>query len=200
MKTQRQGEETTADAADRKTFPQGGASEQFPPLSTSQENFLQDGSDTRFRELIYNLLTVSSNMLRARERVAAHISGTAPQFNMIVAIGEAGDSTVTRLAEQLHVSSPFVTAEINKLIDAGLVEKHKNVRDGRSMLLRLTEEGRDRVRQVGTIRRETNDIMFGSLTKTEARHFTKIISTLLIDSKRALHALETPEDLKKRSA
>lgn len=198
MKTKNRKEDASIDPASAKQPPLAKTSAPFPPLSTSLENFLDDGSDRDFRELIYGLLSVSSNMLKAREHFATHISVTAPQFNMIVAIGEAGDSTVTRLADKLHVSSPFVTAEINKLIDAGLVEKHKNLLDGRSMLLRLTDEGRERVRDVGAIRQQANDILFGSLTKTEARQFAKIISTLLVDSKRTLHALEAISDLKSR--
>lgn len=172
--------------------PPHGDDDRFPPLSTSLEAFLVDGSDTEFRRLIYGLLQVSSLMLKAREKYGAYIGVSAPQYSMLVAIAEAGEATVGELAAALHVSSPFVTAEINKLIRAGHVRKRPNATDRRSILLSLTPSGEGLVRRVAPMRMLANDMIFGSLNTGEAAAFTHLIHTLITDFERAIHELEAP--------
>jgi DNA-binding MarR family transcriptional regulator len=167
--------------------------EHFPPLSTSLPAFLVNGSDSAFRHLIYNVLSVSALMLQARERFAIYIGVTAAQYTMMVAIGEAKATTVGQLATELSVSSPFVTAEINKLIKLGLVEKLPNEADRRSMLLALTPQSKDLIREVAPMRRLANDTIFGSLTKAQAKELVELNAILLADAKHALHELDSPK-------
>lgn len=184
-------------AADRHSVADGasGAPDKddgFPPLSTSLEAFLVDGSDRAFRELIYKVLSTSTHMLRARDRFAAHMGVSGPQYSMMVAIGEAGSATVGQIAARLHVSSPFVTAEIGKLIRRGIVDRRPNDADRRSNILALTDQGKRLIRDVGPLRRATNDMIFGSLSASQARALDRIMDLLLADSERALHEISTP--------
>src|SRR5690242_15481443 len=100
-RSRQQGSLTPADAAER-----------FPPLSTSLENFVKDGSDREFRRLIYSLTALSSLMVRNREHFASYIGLTDPQYLMITMIAENAEATVGKVAELLGVSSQFVTVEI----------------------------------------------------------------------------------------
>lgn len=170
----------------------GKKAEQFPPLSTSLKSFLVNGQDHDFRKMIYGLLQVSSMMLKSREYYGAYIGVSAPQYSMIVAIAEAGEATVRDLTKILHVSSPFVTAEINKLIAAGFVRKRPNTKDRRSIVLSLTAAGEDSVRRVSTIRTTANDMIFGSIKPEEAKVFQHLIQVLITDFGRAIHELEAP--------
>lgn len=168
------------------------AEECFPPLSTSLQAFLKGGSDREFRDLIYGVLSVSTLMLRARERFGAFIGVTAPQYSLMVAIGEAGESTATQLAEKLHVSVPFVTAEVGKLIKRQIIQRRPNSADGRSLLLTLTKKGEGLIRHLGPYRRLGNDMIFGSLTRERAAELQKIIGLLLADADKTLHELDSP--------
>jgi MarR family transcriptional regulator, organic hydroperoxide resistance regulator len=170
----------------------------FPPVSTSLEAFLVNGSDRTFRELIYKVLSTSTHMLRARDRFAAHMGVSGPQYSMMVAIGEAGTATVGQIAARLHVSSPFVTAEIGKLIKRDIVERRPNDADRRSNILMLTETGKQLIRDVGPLRRMTNDMIFGSLNASQARALNRIMSLLLADSERALRDINPPVRQKAR--
>ncbi len=172
----------------------------FPPLSTSLEAFLVNGEDHEFRKMIYGLLQVSSLMLKAREYYGAYIGVSAPQYSMIVAIAEAGEATVRDLTKRLHVSSPFVTAEINKLISAGYVRKRPHASDRRSFLLSLTDSGHTLVYRVSDIRRTANDMIFGSLKRDEVQMLQKIIHTLITDFEKAIHELEAPHWWRKDGA
>src|SRR5699024_3383906 len=115
----------------------------FPPLSTSLPSFLDKGSDAKFRKLIYNVLTVSALMLKIRERYAAYIEVTGPQYSILVAIAESEQVTVSQLAQQLHVSPSFITAEVGKLHKQGYVKRNRNAADRRSAVLSLSKTGKE---------------------------------------------------------
>lgn len=165
--------------------------EMFPPPSTSLDTFLVDGSDRRFRDLIYKVLRISTLMLRAREQFAKQMDTSGPQYSMMVAIGEAGTATVGQIAALLHVSSPFVTAEIGKLVEKGVIERKPNKADRRSSLLTLTKHGRDLIRSVGPLRRTINDMIFGSLTAPQVRALHELMDQLLVDIERAIHTVNS---------
>lgn len=176
----------------KKPLRKGKKADPFPPLSTSLKAFLDNGSDQKFRKMIYGLLQVSSMMLKAREYYGAYIGVSAPQYSMIVAIAEAGEATVRDLTQIMHVSSPFVTAEINKLIAAGYVRKRPNTKDRRSIVLSLTTAGTEAVGRVADMRMISNDMIFGSITPDEAAVFQRIIQVLISDFGPAIHELEAP--------
>lgn len=164
--------------------------EMFPPLSTSLESFVKDGSDHAFRRLIYDLISFSNQMAQNRKHFASYIGVTDAQVLMMMIIAEAQGATVGHLAQQLNVSSQFVTIEIGDLVKKNIVEKRSNPADRRSMFLNLTSKGRNLFREMAPLRRRTSDLMFRSLTEDRARILQEIISTLLSDSKYALHELE----------
>jgi DNA-binding MarR family transcriptional regulator len=182
--------------------PSASAAERFPPLSTSLENFVKDGSDRKFRRLIYSLTALSSLMVRNREHFASYIGVTDPQYMMITMIAENADATVGKVAELLGVSSQFVTVEIAKLTKMNIVTKRPNEADRRSVILELTAKGRTLLHELGPLRRRTNDLTFRSLNTTRTATLQEIVGTLVEDARAALHELESPQmrGLRARSA
>jgi len=167
--------------------------ERFPPLSTSLENFVKDGSDREFRRLIYSLTALSSLMVRNREHFASYIGVTDPQYLMITMIAENAGATVGKVADLLGVSSQFVTVEIAKLIKKNIVAKKPNDADRRSVILELTGKGRTLLHELGPLRRKTNDLTFRSLNAQRAATLQDIVSRLVEDARAALHELESPQ-------
>ena len=171
---------------------ESGTTERFPPRSISIETFLKDGTDREFRHLIYSLLSFSALMMRHRDYYASYIGVTGSQYSMMAVIAEARFATVGYVAEQMGVASQFVTAEISKLIGKNIIEKTPSETDRRSMHLRLTLKGQNLLRELGPIRRESNDLMYGSLTGDRGRALQETIDTLIRDANSALHALDAP--------
>jgi DNA-binding MarR family transcriptional regulator len=169
-----------------------GTTERFPPLSISMETFIKDGTDREFRRLIYSLLSFSSLMIRHRDYYASYIGVTGSQYSMMAVIAEAQLATVGYVAEQMGVASQFVTAEMGKLIGKNIIEKTPSETDRRSMHLRLTLNGQNLLRELGPIRRESNDLMYGSLIGDRGRVLQEIIDILIKDANSALHALDAP--------
>ena len=181
-----------AHADKERTQRESGTAERFPPLSTSIEAFLRDGTDRKFRHLIYSLLNFSALMIRHRECYASYIGVTGSQYSMVVIIADARLATVGHVAEQMGVASQFVTGEISKLIEKDIIEKTPNEMDRRSILLKLTPRGQRLLRELGPIRRESNDLMYGSLTADRGRALQETIDKLIEDGNGALHAFDAP--------
>ena len=161
-------------------------------LSTSLKGLLKDDSDKDFRRLIYNLLSLSNVMVRNREHFAAYIGVTGQQYVIMTILYETPGATVSHIANQIHVSSQFITLETGKLIKKGLIDKRPHKIDGRSVSLSLTKQGQVLLREVWPLRRRTNDLTFQSLTKKRAAILDEIVGTLVMGARMALHELEAP--------
>jgi len=178
--------------AARTRRPDTSADETFPPLTTSLETFVKNGSDRDFRLLVYDLIKLSNQLMRNRKHFATYMAVTEAQWLMIMIIAEMAATTVGHLAQQLNVSSQFVTIEIGDLVKKSIVEKRPNESDRRSMFLSLTPKGKNLLREVAPMLQKANDIMFRSLIPERARVLKEIVSTLIADGATALHELEAP--------
>jgi MarR family transcriptional regulator, organic hydroperoxide resistance regulator len=164
----------------------------FPPLSISREDLLRDGSDREFRRLIYSLIAFAGMLERHRNIYGAYIGVTGPQYTMMAIIAGSPNTTVSHIAKMMSVSNQFITSEVGKLATRGIVEKSPDEADRRSMLLNLTARGRNLLRELGPLRRESNDLMYRSLTGDQARNLQKIMDALIADGEIALHELDAP--------
>ena len=131
-------------------------------------------------------------MARFRKLMAAHIGVSEAQAVMLRMIAERRDATVGQLAQQLHVTSQFVTIEIGGLVKNGIVEKRQNEADRRSVLLRLTAKGESLLTELSGIMQIGNDIYYRSLTEDRAKFLQETLNTILSDSFEAYHAMSAP--------
>jgi MarR family transcriptional regulator, organic hydroperoxide resistance regulator len=168
------------------------ASGEFPPLSISSQSLLRDGSDREFRRIIYSLVGFAEMVVRHRNIYGAYIGVTGPQYVMMTIIAGTPNTTVGQIAKTTSVSDQFVTSEIGKLVRLDIVEKTPDEADRRSVLLNLTRKGRSLLRELGPLRRESNDLMYRSLTGERAKILQEILDALITDAEIALHALEAP--------
>jgi DNA-binding MarR family transcriptional regulator len=166
--------------------------EKFPPLSTSINGLLRDGSDRDFRRLVYSLIRFSEMIVRHRDLYGAYIGVTGPQYHMMTIIAATPNATAGEIARTMSVSNQFIVSETGKLVGNDILEKTINQADRRSMLLKLSPKGRDLLRELAPMRRESNDLMYRSLTGDRARILQEIMDTLIADAEIALHDLDAP--------
>jgi MarR family transcriptional regulator, organic hydroperoxide resistance regulator len=145
------------------------------PASISVAALLDEKqSDRQFRRLIRNLLTVTRRLELARDCFGRQINVTGPQYNLLMTVAElqgAAGVSVGSVAQAMHVSSSFVTAETGKLSDVGLLKKKANPSDRRGALLKLTPLARTKIHRLLSEIRAVNDLFFGLLT---AKSFTAL--------------------------
>ena len=158
------------------------------PPTVSRPALLENGSDERFRHLVYDLLTIASRMTLVREHLGSRMGISAPQYSLLMAIGQfqgARGVGVTQIARVLHVSSAFVATETGKLAQAGLLAKRADPKDGRAVLLSLTRTGRALIERNSAEVRALNDIFFGALTPSTFAAASAAMAALVRGSARA---------------
>lgn len=164
------------------------------PLTAGAAALLPGGSDTRLRQLVYDLFTVSIRMQLVRDALARRMNVTGPQYSVLMAVGELqGDAGVTVgvVAQHMHVTGAHATIEIGKLVRRGLLSKVTNPRDGRSVLVRLTPRGHALIDEIAPLLRATNDRFFGELDRKKFLAAGIIAGHLVTGSEKAVRWWDT---------
>ncbi len=155
-----------------------------------------DGTGERFRQLVNDLITISARMDAVRGRFSQLVGVTPPQYTILVTVAQlestADAAPVRAVAERMHVSGAFVTAETGKLAKKGLLAKRPNPSDGRSVLVSLTAKGRKALEGALPHIRAVNDVFFGKLGAEEFERLAAAAARLVEASPAAVllaHAL-----------
>lgn len=77
---------------------------------------------------------------REFERASRHADITIPQYRFLLTL-KRGASRAGDLAQDSAIGKPTASVLINEMERRGLIVRERDAQDGRSMLLRLTEEG-----------------------------------------------------------
>jgi DNA-binding MarR family transcriptional regulator len=159
-------------------------------LTVAKPDLLQDGSDARFRDLLYDFFAFGGRLEEARARFAAYIGLNPPQYLIMIAInrgGPDGEVGVAQVAERLHLSGAFVTIEVNKLVKSGLVAKRPHVSDKRRVSLSVTPLGSQLLERLAALQRPVNDALFASLDRADFETLSGIMRRLARGAKQAIH-------------
>ncbi len=156
------------------------------PPTTSNPALIEAGGDQVFRQMLYDLFTLSVRMDAGRKLIAGRISLTPPQYNIMMVIAqdenEAAGASVSAVAARLHVSQAFVATETARMAAQGFLEKLPNPADGRGVLLRLTPRAEKRVIDLAPHLVKLNDIVFGVLSKRDFRALSRIAAQVVENS------------------
>lgn len=151
------------------------------PLTVTRPELLVDGSDMKFRELVHDMLALGARHVAVRNGHAGYIGLSGAQYTTLVTIRHLQDTpaTVRRVAEHLHVSPTFVTAETNKLQRSGLITKTRSKTDSRAVDLAVTEDGHRLLAQLAPAQRLVNDEQFAELTAEEFHELHRLVRRLV---------------------
>lgn len=151
------------------------------PATVSHAALLDEGDDARFRQMIYDLYTVSVRIQQVRNYLAATAGISGPQYLILRTVAELqgdGGATVGVVAARLHVTGPFVTTETGHLERAGLLDKRPNPQDRRSVLVVLTRAGREVLERIAPEAQAVNDCFFAPLNRRDFDALTRIAAKL----------------------
>lgn len=121
-----------------------------------------------------------------RERRAAFASSSLEpwEFDVLSALRRAGapyQSTPKLLLQQTLVSSGTMTNRIDRLVERGLVERHHDPHDGRSILVTMTELGRDRVDAAIAALMDSERSLLQALPAVEQERLASLLRKLSLD-------------------
>lgn len=161
-------------------------------LTVSRPGVLVDGSDETFRQVVHNLLALSSRLQDVNAGYAAIVGVTPVQYSILSVIFQKQSDqtlTITKVAEHLHLSGSFVTIETGKLVKAGLVSKKVDESDRRRVNLTTTPKAEARFRLLNGFQCPVNNAVFERISSREFLNLAAIVEKLLPDADRALHLL-----------
>lgn len=149
-------------------------------ISVSRPELQVDGSDTAFRQLLYDIFSFAHHLQSARAKFAEFIGLSPSQYMIFIAISrrEEGDKGINEVAEHLHLSGAFVTIEVNRLVERGYVVKDAHPTDRRRIKLRLTPQGFARLASLAAFQRPVNDALFEGLSAVEFQTLRQIMAKL----------------------
>ncbi|MEU8712558.1 MULTISPECIES: MarR family winged helix-turn-helix transcriptional regulator [unclassified Streptomyces] len=92
---------------------------------------------------LFFLLQRAAHQLRttADRRLLATAGITTAQLGALLALGDRPGSTQQQLAQVLQLRESGITALVRRLLDAGLVTRHRHPDQHRAVVLELTERG-----------------------------------------------------------
>jgi DNA-binding MarR family transcriptional regulator len=96
------------------------------------------------------------------------------------------------LAELLHVSRPTITAMLQRLERAGLIDRSNDIADARLTRICLTKAGRDLDARLRDFHRDYINATIGSMSPTDLAEFTRLLGVLRVNIERQLQTKENP--------
>lgn len=105
-------------------------------------------------QLVATVPSVMRHLLAHARRKPSWNEMTYQQYNVLRIVEGEGPTPQAEIARRLFVSAPVVTRLASALVEAGLMERGEDPHDRRTVVLRLTDEGR---RRSGAMRGELLD-------------------------------------------
>lgn len=102
-------------------------------------------SDDPDMDRVDTSLIALRRILRATDlfsrELAQSVGLTAPQFRVLQIVAEHGQSTATRIANQMRVTQATVTSFVDKLVKQGMVVRERSETDKRQTNIVASEKG-----------------------------------------------------------
>ena len=166
------------------------------PPSVSVPSLLRGGSDRAFQKLVFDFFTISARIERVRVHFASRMGISGPQYSLLRAVAALQGSegiSIGVIAEHLHVTSTFITAQSGVLAQRGFLKKREDAIDRRISRLSLTSKGKRLVEQIVNEVRPINDVFFGGLQRDEFDALSTIMEKLVGSSRAAILQISTQD-------
>jgi DNA-binding MarR family transcriptional regulator len=167
-----------------------------PAISVSHDAMLVDGTDEKFRRMLFLSRLFADRLAIFREAIGRMIGLSGNQYVILLATAHAqrkGGATVRDVARYALMASTHVTTQAGALIRKGLLRKQPNSEDGRSVLLTLTPKGEKAMNVIAAMRREFNDAFFVGVSRAALLAAAQFLEQVTANSERALPLLRQAE-------
>jgi DNA-binding MarR family transcriptional regulator len=139
--------------------------------------------DAKMRTFIADMYAAMSLMRLLRQEIASALSLSSAEYSVLLAVRyleRGSDMTLRAIADHLHVAAAYVTAEVARLVDKGLLSKKPDPHDRRALAVELTAAARELLSRLGPMLREINDPLLAGISlrdlDTVHRFFRGVIS------------------------
>jgi MarR family transcriptional regulator, organic hydroperoxide resistance regulator len=139
--------------------------------------------DAKMRTFIADMYAAMSLLRLLRQEIASTLSLSSAEYSVLLAVRyleRGSDMTLRAIADHLHVAAAYVTAEVGRLVDKGLLTKRPDPLDRRAVAVELTAASRELLSRLGPMLRDINDPLLAGISShdldTVHRFFRGVIS------------------------
>jgi|tagenome__1003787_1003787.scaffolds.fasta_scaffold20546521_2 DNA-binding MarR family transcriptional regulator len=146
------------------------------------------GEATRRAELLQRLsATFRALMWQGNKQTGdfmEHIGLTLPQAVVMWTLGAYdGIATMSDLAQMTHQSGATATGIVDRLTDAGLVERVRDKGDRRVVYVQITEAGTTKLEEIEAQRQKQTEQMTEGLNDDELEQLNSLLRKLIVSLK-----------------
>jgi len=125
-------------------------------------------------------------LAKAQQKLANHIKNEFRKANVRLSAGQAGilfllrqknERPMSELSSILEIDNSAITRIVDRLENAGMVQRSLNPKDRRQYLIKITEKGLGHSKKAEHIARMVNEKIKEGFSKEEIETFKKIISS-----------------------
>jgi DNA-binding MarR family transcriptional regulator len=137
--------------------------------------------DAKLRMFVADMYAAMSLLRLLRQEIASVLSLSSAEYSVLLAVWyleRGGDLTLRAIADHLHVAAPYVTAEVARLVDKGLLAKRPDAVDRRAVGVELTDPARELLAPLAPMLREVNGSLLAGVSIREldsVHRFFKVI-------------------------
>jgi MarR family transcriptional regulator, organic hydroperoxide resistance regulator len=149
--------------------------------------------DAVLREFVADLYAAFSHMRMLRNRIAQIVGLSSAEHSVLLGVWylqRSGPPTVRAVAEHLHVAAAHATAEIGKLVEAGLLTKTPDPQDRRAVAVQLSKAGEEVFERLSPILREINDHLFAGIYYGDMVIVHRFFERIIAQAPAAVHVAE----------
>jgi len=103
------------------------------------------------RQLCFAVYSAAHAFNRAYKPILDRVGLTYPQYLVMLVLWEKGCLSVKTIGEKLDLDSGTLSPLLKRLEQAGMIDRARDQKDERQVIISLTERGSDMKCQVGTI-------------------------------------------------
>ncbi len=126
------------------------------------------------QQVCFALAVASRSVISLYRPLLEPLGLTHPQYLVMMALWENEPLSVKEISRLLQLEPPSVSPVLKRMQSAGLIERHRDATDERSVRLTLTAHGRALKEQASTIPSAMVDRLGMSMTEVESLHATLV--------------------------
>ncbi|MBW8683021.1 MarR family winged helix-turn-helix transcriptional regulator [Chitinophaga rhizophila] len=127
-------------------------------------------------QLCFPLYAASRLVTRCYQPVLDELGITYPQYLVLMVLWESDEVNLSLLADKLMLQSNTLTPLLKRMQELGLVDRVRSQKDERSIVISLTEKGRNLKQEVPRLQAQLTDL---GITLDEAMQLKGLLSKII---------------------
>ncbi len=153
--------------------------------------------DAVLREFVADLYAAFSRMRMLRRAIARTVNLSSAEYSVLLGVWyleRRGETTVSALANHLHVAAAHTTAEVGKLVKLGLLIKTPHSKDRRAVGIKLSCTGYEIFQRLSLTLRQINDHLFEGIHYADMVVVHRFFQRIIEQMPASLHVAESHVD------